>query len=220
VKVGTVDSYEVGYKGLLFHRHLELEGAAYAYKYSHFQTEILVGSQFINEDAGAATGYGFEGQADWRFNGFADAFATYSYSHDRFDNGLFKGNHFRLTPDNALSVGATLRHPGLGGTFDFTPTYVWRGKVFFDDTNANPALQSGQLITPLVFNEFQNAYGLLNMRAGFAPTNGRWRFELFCANCTNTRYLKDAGNTGEDLGLPTYIAGEPLTFGAAITIRR
>ena len=215
----TLDSYEAGYKGLLLDRHLDLEGSVYYYKYNHFQTQVLVGTNFVTEDAGAATTYGFEGQAAWRFNELVDAFATYAYTHGRFDNGAYKGNQFRLTPENALSVGMTARYPALNGMFDITPSYVWRSKVFFDDTDANPALQAGQLIEPLVFDEFQKAYGLLNVRAGYAPTQGNWRVEAFVTNATNTKYLKDAGNTGEDLGLPTYIAGEPRMFGLSFTLR-
>jgi outer membrane receptor protein involved in Fe transport len=214
-----LDSYEVGYKGLVADRHLELEGALYYYNYSDFQIPVLVGTQFVTEDAGRASTYGFEGQATWRFNHWLDAFATYAYTHGRFDSGAYKGNQFRQTPENAVTLGGTARYAALGGTFDFTPSYAWRSKVFFEIANDNPALTAGQLVTPVVFNEYQNAYGLMNMRAGFSPDKGHWRVELFCTNCINTQYLKDAGDTGEDLGLPTYIAGEPRMYGITVILR-
>jgi len=216
----TLDSYEVGYKGLLLNRKLEVEGSIYYYNYSHFQIPVLVGTEFVTEDAGEATTYGFEGQGTWRFTRWLDAFATYAFTHGRFDTGAYKDNQFRQTPENAFSVGATARYPALGGVFDLTPTYVWRSKVFFEISNDNPTLTAGQLIDPLVNNEYQNAYGLLNLRAGYSPNRGHWRIELFCNNCTNTQYLKDAGDTGQDIGLPTYIAGEPRMYGFTLSIRK
>jgi outer membrane receptor protein involved in Fe transport len=215
-----LDSYEVGYKGLILNRHLELEGALFYYNYSDFQIPVLVGTTFVTEDAGQATDYGFEGQATWRFNRWFDAFGTYTYNHGRFDTGAYKGNQFRQNPENAFTLGATARYFALGGTFDFTPSYMYRSKVFFEIANDNPNLTAGQLLPPLQHNEVQDGYGLLNLRAGFAPNKAHWRVELFCANCTNTQYLKDAGDTGEDIGIPAYVAGEPRTFGISVTIRR
>jgi iron complex outermembrane receptor protein len=172
------------------------------------------GTQFVTTNAGSAKDYGFEGQATYRLNSFFDVFGTYTYTHARFDSGAYKGNHFRLTPDHMASIGTDLSYPALDGVFSFTPTYVYRTKAFFDDDNANPALLTGAL----VFNEYQNAYGLLDLRFRYQPDRRPWRLEAFVTNATDTHYLKDAGNTGEDVGLPTYIAGEPRMFGFAFTI--
>src|SRR5262249_11004087 len=130
------------------------------------------------------------------------------------------GNHFRLTPDHTASIGLAARYPALGGTFEFTPTYVYRSKAFFDDDNARPELLTGALVRPLVFNEFQDGYGVLDLRFAYRPDAGRWRLEAFVTNATDTRYLKDAGNTGQTIGLPTYVAGEPRMFGFAFSLHR
>jgi outer membrane receptor protein involved in Fe transport len=219
-KPEKLDSYEVGYKGLILNRHLELEGTLYYYTYSDFQIPVLVGTQFVTEDAGQASTYGLEGQATWRLNRWFDAFGTYAYTHGRFDSGAYKGNQFQQTPQNAFTLGGTARFAAPGGQFYFTPSYAFRSHVFFEIANDNPKLTSGQLIAPLNFPEQQNAYGLLNMRFGYAPERAHWKVELFCANCTNTQYLKDAGDTGEDLGIPARVAGEPVTYGISFTIKR
>ena len=71
-----------------------------------------------------------------------------------------------------------------------------------------------------MFNEYQNAYGLVDLRFRYQPDRRKpWRLEAFVTNVSDTHYLKDAGNTGEDVGLPTYIAGEPRMFGFAFSIR-
>jgi iron complex outermembrane receptor protein len=214
VPAEVVNDYEGGLKGLLLDRHLQLDGAIYYYTYSNFQTVQQEGTQFVTTNAGSAKDYGFEGQATYRLNSFFDVFGTYTYTHARFDSGAYKGNHFRLTPDHMASIGTDLSYPALDGVFSFTPTYVYRTKAFFDDDNANPALLTGAL----VFNEYQNAYGLLDLRFRYQPDRRPWRLEAFVTNATDTHYLKDAGNTGEDVGLPTYIAGEPRMFGFAFTI--
>jgi outer membrane receptor protein involved in Fe transport len=220
VPAETVDDWEVGAKALTFDRKLDLAGAVYYYKYDNFQTTQQVGTQFITTNAGKADAYGFEGQATYSPIPQLDVFATYAYTHGRFGTGLFKGNHFRLTPDHMASIGLSARYPALGGVFEFTPTYVYRSKAFFDDDNAKPELLTGALITPLVFNEFQDGYGLLDLRLSYRPDAGDWRAEAFVSNVTDTQYLKDAGNTGRDIGLPTYVAGEPRMFGFALTLHR
>jgi outer membrane receptor protein involved in Fe transport len=216
----TVDSWEVGAKALTLDHRLDLAGALYYYKYDNFQTTVQQGTQFITTNAGKASSYGFEGQANFAVTPLLELFATYTYSHGRFGSGLFKGNHFRLTPDHMASAGFSARYPALGGVFEFVPTYVYRSKAFFDDDNAKPELLTGALIRPLVFNEFQNGYSLLDLRLSYQPETGPWRVEVFVTNATDTRYLKDAGNTGADLGLPTYVAGEPRMFGFAFSLHR
>jgi outer membrane receptor protein involved in Fe transport len=216
----TVDDWEVGAKARTLGGRLDLTGALYYYKYDNFQTTVQQGTLFITTNAGKADSYGFEGQASFAVTPLLDLFATYAYSHGRFGSGLFKGNHFRLTPDHAASIGISARYPALGGVFELTPTAIYRSKVFFDDDNARPELLTGALITPLAFDEFQDAYALLDLRLSYRPESGPWRVEAFVTNATNTRYLKDAGNTGRDIGLPTYIAGEPRMFGFAFALHR
>jgi outer membrane receptor protein involved in Fe transport len=95
------------------------------------------------------------------------------------------------------------------------PTYTWQSKLFFDNDNDIPALQStGDKIQ----DEFQTPYGLLNLRVAFKPTDAKWKLEAFASNLLNQDYIKDAGNTGGAFGIPTFIAGEPRYFGASFSI--
>lgn len=219
VPAETVDDVELGAKTLTLGRRLDLAGALFYYSYNNFQTTQEVGTQFITTNAGKASDYGFEGQANYSVNAYLDLFGTYTYSHGRFDSGLYKGNHFRLTPDHMVSLGLTARYPALAGVFEFTPTAVYRSKAYFDDDNSKAALMTGDLITPISFNQYQTGYALLDLRLSYQPNGRPWKLAAFMTNATNTRYLKDAGNTGQDLGLPTYIAGEPRMFGFAFSIR-
>ncbi|HQP19193.1 MAG TPA: TonB-dependent receptor, partial [Phenylobacterium sp.] len=133
----------------------------------------------------------------------------------RFGNGLFKGNSFRLSPDDSVSFGLKASFDVLGGTLAFTPTYTWQSKVFFDSNNDLPKFQSADKIQ----DEVQGAYGLLNFKVGYTPANGPWAVEAFVTNALNEKYIKDAGNTGDAFGIATFIAGEPRYYGMSFSLK-
>ncbi|MDI1364289.1 MAG: TonB-dependent receptor [bacterium] len=212
-----VISYETGAKGAFFDRRLTLDGAIYRYDYKNFQTSIRTASgQIISTNAGEASATGFEGQSTLQISANASIFGTYAYSHARFGNGLFKNNRFRLSPDNSLSLGANVSFGSPVGRFTVTPTYTWQSEVFFDNNNDRADLQTtGDVIQ----DEKQAAYGLLNLRVGYQPDNSALKFELFASNLLEQKYIKDAGNTGDAFGIPTFIAGEPRYVGVSVSIK-
>lgn len=220
VPAETVDSFEVGAKKLTLDNTLRLDGAVYYYDYNNFQTTVQQGAVLITTNAGKARSYGFEGQADWALTGWADLFATYAYSHARFATGAYKGNQFRLTPDNKISLGLSLRDHELGGLFTLTPTYTWQSKIFFDDDNDIPALQTGHILPDTKQDELQKQYGLMNIRLTYRPDGSDWSVGAFVNNIFDQNYIKDAGNTGDSFGIPTFIAGEPRFYGVTVSIRR
>jgi len=216
----VVDSYEAGAKGKLMGGRLFLSGSVFRYDYDNFATSFRQGAQVVTLNAGKAKAYGFEGEARVQAGDFWTLFGTYAYNHARLETGLREGNHFRLSPDQTFSVGAAFSREALGGKVTFTPTYTWRSKMFFDDDNDRTDLQSAGLFPDTKVDEFQNAYGLLNIRLGFGAVDDRWKVEAFVENLGDERYLKDAGNTGDSFGIPTFIAGKPRFMGVGVTFRR
>lgn len=214
-----VDSYEVGGKAAVMNGRLRLDGSVYVYNYENFQATIQEGTVFITTNAGEAESYGFEGQAFWSATDSLDLFGTYGYNHSRFTTGIFDGNRFRLSPDNRASVGLIWRVPVAGGALEIQPTYTWQSEVFFDDNNDRPELQTGNFVPDTVVDEFQDSYGLLNLRVRYEPTGENWGIEVFGDNLLDEEYIKDAGNTGDGLGLPTFIAGEPRMYGVNVSLR-
>lgn len=215
----TVDSFELGLKTELAARTLFLDGALFYYDYNNFQTTEQVGTTFVTINAGKAESYGFEGQLRWNPADWVNLFATYAYNHSRFKAGAREDNHFRLSPDHSASAGVTLRGDVGPVAVDFTPDVTWQSSMFFDDDNDLPALQTGNLIPDAVQDEKQGGYAIVNARLGIETANGRWRIEGFVTNLFDREYIKDAGNTGDGLGLPTFIAGEPRMWGASLTLR-
>ena len=220
VDAEEVNSYEAGAKGKLMDGRLYLSGAVFRYDYDNFATSFRQGAQVVTLNAGKAKAYGFEGEARIQAGDYWTLFGTYAYNHARLESGLREGNHFRLSPDHSFSVGAAFSRETMGGKVTFTPTYTWRSKMFFDDDNDRSNLQSAGLFPDTKQDEFQEAYGLMNLRVGYGAIDDRWKIEAFVENLGDERYLKDAGNTGDSFGIPTFIAGKPRFMGVGVTFRR
>ena len=221
VEAETVDSYEIGTKAALVDRRLRLDGAVYLYDYDNFQTIEQQGTLFIVTNAGKARAYGAEAQAEFAAFSGLDLFATYAYSHARFEDGAYEDNRFRLSPDHTFSVGANWRFAALGGKVSVRPTYSWQSKVFFSNDNDRPVFQQppASLVADNVQDEFQDGYGLANLRVSWTAESRPLTVEAFVNNITDEDYLMDAGNTGDNLGLTTFIAGPPRMWGVGLTWR-
>ncbi len=219
VEAETVDSYEIGAKAALADRRLRLDGAVYLYDYDNFQTVEQQGTLFIITNAGKAKAYGFEGQAELAVAGNLDLYATYAYSHARFTEGAYDNNRFRLSPDNSFSVGANWRFDVMGGSLAIRPSYTWQSKVFFSNDNDRAVFQQppGVFVADNIQDEFQKSYGLANLRVAWTAGAMPLTLEAFVNNITDEEYLIDAGNTGDSLGLPTFIAGPPRMWGVGLT---
>ena len=218
----TVDSFEVGAKTALLDRRLYLDGALFYYKYKNFQTTEQIGTIFITSNAGKAASYGFEGQARYRASRNLTLFANYAYNHARFKSGVFDGNRFRLSPDHTFSAGGTFATDLLGGRVDFTPALTYQSKVFFDNDNDRPDLQTladGKIVADTVQDELQKGFALVSARVGYTVRGGAFRIEGFVDNLFDKKYIKDAGNTGDALGMATFIPGDPRTYGIQLTAR-
>jgi outer membrane receptor protein involved in Fe transport len=208
-----VDSYEAGLKGVIPEARLRFETSAYFYAYRNFQSsQVNAAGQVVAFNGGEAEARGFEAQADYDAAEWLQLFGTYAFNRFRFQNGIVEGNQGRSAPDHSLSVGARLTAATGLGEFVFTPTYAYQSKTFFDIFNDE---------RDRVQDEFQDGYGLLNARLKFTPA-GRDNVEiaLFADNLTDEDFIIDAGNTGDGFGIPTFIAGEPRTYGVTVSIRR
>lgn len=218
----TVDSFEVGYKVSADQDRLHFDTALYYYDYKHFQSSMLSteGSTqtIVTFDAGKAEAYGIENSLDWQFVEWGRLFITYTYNRARFvGDSLYHGNQMRLNPDNKLSLGATFSREYRKWMVSLTPTYTWQSKIFFDDDN-DIASEQDNLSPDYAVDEYQKSYGLTNLRLNLRSQEHPLSVSFFVTNLFNKHFLKDAGNTGDALGIPTFVRGEPRFFGANLTI--
>jgi iron complex outermembrane recepter protein len=197
------------------------DGAVYYYEYKNFQTVEQQGTAFVTTNAGRAESYGFEGQARWSPDDTFSLFASYGYNHGRLKSGIRDGNRFRLSPDHQAAVGAIVSQPIGPGRMSFAPSLTWQSRVFFDDDNDNPALQQPPraLVADNLQDETQGNFALVNIRLGYEAEDRSWRIEGFVENLLDEEYIRDAGNTGDGLGLPTFISGDPRFYGVSATVR-
>jgi len=216
----TVDSFELGARTLTAGRRLFLDGSVFYYKYNNFQTIEQQGVLFVTTNAGEASAYGLELQARYRASPNATFFATYAWNHSRFDTGVRDGNRFRLSPDHTFSLGGQFGVDIGPGRLEFTPSLTYQSRVFFDDDNDRPDLQAppNALVPDLFQDETQGGYVLVNARLGYSFSE-RFEIEAFVNNLFGEDYVKDAGNTGDAVGFPTFISGEPRLFGVQGTVR-
>lgn len=229
----TVDSFEVGFKGLFMDQRLQFDVAAFYYDYENFQTSITVDAgpgqppQFQLVNAGSADTAGVETQLLLQLGGGLSAFANYAYNRSRFDQTdsdgnlqVFAGNRFRLSPDHTASAGLRLERAFAGGSWFIAPNITYQSKVFFEDENQtafrvfDPATGATVFTVPSIS---EDDYALVNIRGGVSLLQGRLLVEGFASNLFDKDYLIDAGNTGGGFGIPTFIAGAPRFYGAGVT---
>ncbi len=234
VPAETVDSFEIGYKGLFQGGRVQFDVAAFLYDYENFQTTISVDAgpgqppdfQLIN--AGTADSKGIEAQLSWRVldSLILDANGTWNHSRfDRFDSDgnplLFGGNRFRLSPDYSASFVARYSRDIGPGRFYLVPSVSYQSSVFFEDENQgavqvfDPATGATVFDIPAVR---EDGYTLVNVRGGYEWMDGRLAIEGFATNLLDKNFIIDAGNTGGNFGIPTFIAGQPRFWGGSLRI--
>lgn len=227
-----VDSYEIGYKMAFMDGRSQFDLAAFYYDYENFQTTVSVDAgpgippdlQLIN--AGTATSRGIETQLSFNMGDGLDLYASYAYNHSRFDKTddqgnplIFAGNRFRLSPDHTAALALRASWAVSGGRLFLTPSVTYQSKVFFEDDNQGryavvlPA--SGQTLFE-VPSISEDAYALINVRAGYEFAGGRFAVEAFVNNLTDRSFIIDAGNTGAIFNIPTFIAGAPRLYGLGL----
>jgi outer membrane receptor protein involved in Fe transport len=203
-------SYEAGLKGLSKSQQLYYDLAGFYYDYSNFQTSTIENLQIVTKDAGNAMAYGAELSLKWQINKIWQVFGNYAYIHARFDDTdsdgneqEYAGNTFRLTPANSFSLGTNVNIPVSQSLTAFvSPTYNYKSKVYFEEDNGDDVMQDG--------------YGLLNLRAGVILLKQKMTVQGFMTNMLDKKYIIDAGNSGRNFGIPTYIAGAPRMYGFEI----
>ncbi len=209
-------SYEAGVKGSVLGGKLNYDFCTYYYDWYNYQTSVFnqTTSKYEYDDAGRAHSFGLEASLSYSPCRYLNIFGNWSLIDGKFndtdDNGnpqAYAGNRFRLTPKNSFAVGLDLSVPtGKKGNVYFRPTYSWKSKVFFEESNEPEYTQ--------------DAYGLLNFTAGYRFQPGKVYYEIgaFGKNVLDEKYIVDAGNSGRQIGFPTYVGGSRSVVGVMMKV--
>lgn len=216
LKPEIIYSYEAGVKGRIFGGHMNYDLCAYYYDWYHFQVNRFdqIQSKYVADDAGRAHSFGVEASLAWSPVREFTLFGNYSYIDGKFNEKdedgnkqEYAGNRFRLTPKNSFTIGAYLDFPvGSNSNIFFRPTYTYKSKVFFEEDN-NPDFT-------------QDGYGLCNFTLGwrYQPKKVYYEISAFGKNIFDEKYIIDAGNSGRQIGFPTYVGGSRSVIGAQFKI--
>jgi outer membrane receptor protein involved in Fe transport len=218
----SVLAYEAGFKQSLFDS-LQLNGAAFYYKYSDKQIrgrkpDPVFSALNALVSVPKSTIYGFELSATWQPVQGLTLRPGLTMVHSRID-ASGAGNFFNYDPLGARRdfTGEALPYtPKWSGNLD--AEYDWAlGSSWHAFVGGNYSFQSssnsafGEL--PLFRND---AFQLLDLRAGVESTDGRWRISLFGQNVTNEYYWTSATRNQDTV---VRMAGMPATYGLRVTFR-
>lgn len=188
-KAETVNSFEAGYKGLLFEKRLLVDLYGYYGTYHNFITRVLV-AQSVNGDKSVftdtatvranlnnpalSTTYSVPTNLKGNVNTYGFGLGlTYSLPHNFLIDANVSSDHLDKVPQgfvadfNApdLRAGASLRNTGFGkqNRFGFNITYRWQDDVNFEGDFANGVVPAYQVLDAQVSYKFFNPKILLKI---------------------------------------------------------
>ncbi len=182
-------SYEVGAKWSAPNGAATLNLAAYHTEFDDMQIQSFIGNGFLVRNAAQATTQGLEIEAAWAPNDAAVVYASGGWTDaviDSFPDGPCQEGDERSTCD--LSGQRLPRAPEYSANLGFNSALpllssdvvlvvgadlVWRSDILFE-LDQDPF-------------DTQNAYWLLNARAGLADVGENWRLVLHAKNLTDRK---------------------------------
>lgn len=220
VEPEKLTSYEAGFKSELFDRSLRFNASIFHYDYRNLQVTTLVGTPIVAllQNAAKARVRGLDAEVnfaptsrlvingaiellDAKYTDFPNAAAFSPRAAAPFGNATVllanaKGNQLSRAPKFSGAAGATWTIPLGDGEIALNANYTYNSGFYWEVTNRLK----------------QEAYGLLNLEATFAP-NENLSLKLWGRNVANKGYhtYVDAAVYGDRAA-----AGAPATFGATL----
>ncbi len=214
----TVLAFETGFKLGLLNRSLQLNGAAFLYKYDDKQLRGKIRDQigFLNAliNIPKSDIRGVELQAIWEPVRKLVLTAGGTYIRSKIKSSFvnfdaigvsqsFQGESLPLTPKWQLMADAQYTVP-LGGVEAFAGVNV----------NYQGSTNAGLGEVPMFDLP---SYTLVDLRAGVQTPDSRWRLQAYARNVTNKFYLTLVNQPGPDT-IVRY-AGQPRSYGLTLSYR-
>jgi iron complex outermembrane receptor protein len=121
---------------------------------------------------------------------------------------------FAYAADESLSLGVQYDQPlSSGASLTYVGNYGWMSKYVRDTANHRiPRDANGQ-------PEFEPAYGLLNGRLVYTPSEGNWTADLWVTNITDKQYVNGGFDTHTVWGYNFSVIGPPRQAGIGLNMR-
>ncbi|MFD2499816.1 TonB-dependent receptor [Rhizorhabdus histidinilytica] len=229
VKQESVLAFETGIKTSLFDRLINITAAGYYYDYKAKQLRsktlaLPFGILDILQNIPKSDIKGFELEVGTRSLGGLTMSGSFVYTDAQIKKfsginaagvaAVFDGTRVPFTPKYQVSLNGDYRIPVnesfdafLGGTMTYrSGTVAVVGGDFAPPTTAS-AVGNPLLIDP---------YTIVDLRAGIAAPDNKWRLQLYGKNVFNKYYWTNVVAAFDTIGR---YAGMPATYGASFSIR-
>ena len=230
VKEERVDAYEVGIKAPLFERHVQFNAAAFYYDYKDKQIRTRFFDPVFRllerlDNVPKSRVIGAEAELVARPIEGLDLSASATYLDSEVDGDYFTVNA-QGSPNGGLSGPGNFK----GSRLPFTPRlsavgdaqYEWSynsahklfvGASLTYNSETQTTFITADLPGP---NYLMPGYTILDLRAGIASADDRWRVQLYGRNVANKFYITNIADAND---ARYRYAGMPATFGVTVTLR-
>ncbi|MBL4853086.1 MAG: TonB-dependent receptor [Robiginitomaculum sp.] len=209
----TIDAFEVGFKTQFFGQRLQLNGAAFSYKYQNQQiinvNPANSAQQLINVDESTINGAELELTAR-PFNTLTFT-SSLSYLDAEFDTAVISGTD--------VSGNRLPNAPELSGNL----AVDWR---FIDTSSFGAVLhlegsfQSSQFFEPFNIDRLeQPGYAIVNGNMTFEVIPQSLEVSIWAKNITDQFYITSAIDVLDGFGFDYIQRGAPRSYGANVTYR-
>lgn len=212
-----LNNYEIGYKGDLLDRSLQLNLAAFYMEYEDQQVLITGATPFgllpSLENAASSTIQGAEFEIKWQPNDSWFLLLGGAYLDAEFDDffdpalGLDRsGNKLAHAPEWSVNGIVRFSQPAGGGVFAAQLDGNWNDAQFFTVQN-QPGLQ-------------EDGYGIANARLSYKFRKEQVELALFAKNLFDEKYVVTGYDTASSgFGANGFVMGRPRTYGAQVILR-
>jgi iron complex outermembrane receptor protein len=215
-KEETVDSYEIGMKGVLADGSVHFDIAAFRANYSDFQILqfVEVGDNLTDiqlRNAAEVKTSGVEASVTWETTDNFRLGMNFGYLNAEFDSfpdaaGIgvdYTGNELPNAPKLTGALTADYSMSVANGRLDFYGEYSYRDSSF--------SLANNDSVFALL-----KSRSLYNMRIMYRPVSGKWALGLWSRNLFNKDFVSLRGR--DFLGNEFISRGDPRTFGLEYSI--
>lgn len=212
-----LNNYEIGYKGDLLGRTLQLNVAAFYMEYEDQQVLITGATPFgllpSLQNAASSTIQGLEVELRWQpneawFLSLGGAYLDAEFE-DFFDPALGvdrSGNKLAHAPEWSFNGIVRYSRPAGEGRFSAQLDGNWNDAQYFTVQN-QPALHEG-------------AYGIMNARLAYQFRDKGIELAVFAKNLLDEEYVSTGYDTASSgFGSNGFVIGRPRTYGAQIILR-
>ncbi|MFK8030265.1 MAG: TonB-dependent receptor [Gammaproteobacteria bacterium] len=203
-------TFELGFKGRFFGGAARINATAFQSTYDDLQVSSFNGVTFVVGNAAQSESTGFEIDGAWALSDSVEiggALATLDSTYTSFPNGpCFAGDDSPECNDVSSAGARDLSGESTPFNADYSGNLYVRGSIELENEyamtfDANWTFTDGYFYSAdLDLADFEEAHGLVSIRVGVGPADGRWEFALLGQNLTEEL---TNGGYGSDIPLLT-----------------